>query len=128
MTQSLPRGPQLIADAPSGRSSPTSPAMGAEHGEAQGQILDQQTSNHRIPSPGGQERSGGSQQAAAPYAFVLFAAIELAFVFGLLVLTKLSPSQVLQVTSGTTAISVAGFFGRNAIVTIGRRVITGAGQ
>jgi len=63
--------------------------------------------------------------AANPFAFVLFATIELAFVFGLLVLTKLGPPQVLQIAGGTTAISVAGFFGRNAIVIIGRRMITG---
>jgi len=41
------------------------------------------------------------------------------------VLTKLGPPQVLQIAGGTTAISVAGFFGRNAIVIIGRRMITG---
>jgi hypothetical protein len=62
----------------------------------------------------------GERAPATPFAFVVFVAIELAFVFGLLVCTKLAPSQVLQLAGGATAISVAGFFGRNAIVIIGR--------
>jgi len=53
---------------------------------------------------------------------VCFAAIEQAFVFGLLVLTRLSPAEVLQIAGGTTVISVGGFFGRNAIVIVGRRL------
>lgn len=65
----------------------------------------------------------GGWFSANPFAFVCFAAIELAFVFGLLVLTRLSPAQVLQITAGATAISTGGFLGRNAIVTIGRRLV-----
>lgn len=64
----------------------------------------------------------------APLAFVLFAFIELAFVFGLLVLTKLAPSEILRIAGVTTAISVAGFFGRNAIIVVGRRLVTGFGN
>ena len=60
------------------------------------------------------------RNANTPFAFVIFAAIELAFVFGLLVCTKLNPAQVLQLAGGATAISVAGFFGRNAVVIIDR--------
>jgi hypothetical protein len=62
------------------------------------------------------------------FAFVSFAAIVYAFVFGLLVCTRLEPSQVLQITGGATAIIVAGFFGRNAMIVIGRRMITGPGK
>jgi hypothetical protein len=64
--------------------------------------------------------SSGERTVATPFAFVLFVAIELAFVFGLLVCTKLEPSQALQLAGGATGISVAAFFGRNAIVIIGR--------
>lgn len=62
------------------------------------------------------------------FAFVCFAAVELAFVFGLLVLTRLRPGEILQIAAGTTAISVGGFFGRNAIIVIGRRLLTGDGN
>ena len=70
----------------------------------------------------------GGRFSTNPFAFVCFAAIELAFVFGLLVLTRLSPAEVLQIAGGTTAISVGGFFGRNAIVIIGRRLLTAPGD
>jgi hypothetical protein len=66
---------------------------------------------------------GGSTPPGSRFAFVCFAAVELAFVFGLLVLTRLSPAEVLQIAGGTTAISVGGFFGRNAIVIIGHRLL-----
>lgn len=65
----------------------------------------------------------GGRFPTNPFAFVCLATIELAFVFGLLVLTRLSPAEVLQIAGGTTAISVGGFFGRNAIVIIGRRLL-----
>jgi hypothetical protein len=64
----------------------------------------------------------------ASLAFVLFAAIELAFVFGLLVLTKLAPAQVLTIAAQATGISVAGFFGRNVIVVVGRLMSSGSGN
>lgn len=64
--------------------------------------------------------SSRERTVATPFAFVLFVAIELAFVFGLLVCTKLEPLQALQLAGGATGISVAAFFGRNAIVIIGR--------
>ena len=72
--------------------------------------------------------SGGSPRSGPPAGFVVHAAMVLAFVFGLLVYTKLTPSQVLQITSGATAISVAGFYGRNAFIVIGRRMINGPGK
>lgn len=72
--------------------------------------------------------SSADRYVPTPFAFVIFAALELAFVFGLLVCTKLEPSQVLQITGGATAISVSGFFGRNAVITIGRRLIAGSGK
>jgi hypothetical protein len=74
------------------------------------------------------QATSADRYVATLFAFVIFAAIVLAFVFGLLVCTKLGPSQVLQITGGATAISVAGFFGRNAIIVIGRRLITGSGN
>jgi hypothetical protein len=69
--------------------------------------------------------SSSSVRPAVPVAFVVFVAIELAFVFGLLVCTKLSPVHVMQITAEATAISVAGFFGRNAAIILGRRMIAG---
>jgi hypothetical protein len=60
--------------------------------------------------------------------FVLFAGIELAFVFGLLVLTKLTPTQVLTIAAQATGISVAGFFGRNVIIVVGRLMNSGSGN
>ena len=86
------------------------------------------------PPPDPDEKTGLGEALASsadryvptPFAFVIFAALELAFVFGLLVCTKLEPSQVLKITGGATAISVAGFFGRNAVITIGRRLIAGS--
>jgi hypothetical protein len=70
--------------------------------------------------------SSADRNVPTPFAFVIFAALELGFVFGLLVCTKLEPSQVLQITGGATAISVAGFFGRSAIIVTGRRLIAGS--
>jgi len=66
-------------------------------------------------------------EAPPPTGFVAFTAVILAFVAILVIYTKskLEISQVLQITAGATAISVAGYFGRNAIVIIGRRLITG---
>ena len=72
--------------------------------------------------------SSADRYVLTPFAFVIFAALELGFVFGLLVCTKLEPSQVLQITGGATAISVTGFFGRNAIIVMGRRLIAGSGK
>ena len=72
--------------------------------------------------------SSGDRHSTTLFAFVGFAALVYAFVFGLLVCTKLEPSQVLQITGGATAISVAGFFGRNAVIVIGRRLIAGPGK
>jgi hypothetical protein len=109
--------PQGSQRALSGLSSPDDPAATELARTAAGALAD----GTPVSAP-------GDRYARAPFAFVLFAAIELAFVFGLLVLTKLQPSQVLQITSGATAISVAGFFGRNAIVIIGRRMIMGPGN
>lgn len=85
------------------------------HGVAKGQF-------QAAPQAFGRETttSSGERAVATPFAFVLFVAIELAFVFGLLVCTKLEPSQALQLAGGATGISVAAFFGRNAIVIIGR--------
>jgi hypothetical protein len=73
-----------------------------------------QASSREAPTP------PGDWTVNTPFAFVVFVAIELAFVFGLLVCTRLEPSQVLQLAGGVTGISVAGFFGRNAVVIIGR--------
>ena len=72
--------------------------------------------------------SSSAARPAVPVTFVVFVAIELAFVFGLLVCTKLSPVHVMQVTAEATAIGVAGFFGRNAAIIIGRRMIAGLGK
>ena len=71
---------------------------------------------HEAPVP------PGGRSSTSPFAFVCFAAIELAFVLGL-VLTQLPPAQVLQIAGGTTAISVGGFFGRNALIIVGRRLL-----
>lgn len=102
--------------------SPTSPAP--HRASLSG--LNSQDSNDSASCPAvcpPEEQSPASDRyAPAPLAFVLFAGIELAFVFGLLVLTKLDPSQVLKIAGETTAISVAGFFGRNAMVVIWRRI------
>jgi hypothetical protein len=81
--------------------------------------------------PWGQEDPvplAGDRLVPVSPAFVVFAAIELAFVFGLLVLTKLSPSQVLTTAAQATGISVAGFFGRNVLIVAGRLMSGGPGS
>jgi hypothetical protein len=62
------------------------------------------------------------RKGPASWPFVLLVGLELAFVFGLLVLTKLSPPEVLKVAGTTTAISVAGFFGRSAVIVVWHRI------
>jgi len=102
---------------PGGRRPP--PSLDATDDVAPAEFLETSQDLSRVAGPA----SPRSRAPANPFAFVCFAAIELAFVFGLLVLTRLSPAQVLQIAAGATAISTAGFFGRNAIVTIGHRLI-----
>jgi hypothetical protein len=58
-----------------------------------------------------------------PFAFVAALAVELSFVLGLVVLARLSPGHAVDAAASTTAVTVAGFYSRNAIVTIGRRLI-----
>jgi hypothetical protein len=60
---------------------------------------------------------------ANPFAFVAALAVELSFVLGVMVLAKLSPAHAVDAAASTTAISAAGFYSRNAIVTVGRRLI-----
>ena len=112
MAHPLSPGPHR---SPSGLARPDE-AIPAEHPET-GRLPDRTAT---------QESAGltGGRFYANPFAFVCFAIAELAFVFGLLVLTRLSPEQILQVAGGTTAISVGGFFGRNAVVIVGRRLMT----
>jgi len=120
MSHSLPPGPHRTgAAALSGLSTDDSPAIAADLSRAAAQVPGQES----LARP-----AAAGRYVANPFAFVLFTTIELAFVFGLLVFTKLGPSQVLQIAGQATAISVAGFFGRNAIVLIGRRMITGPGN
>jgi hypothetical protein len=91
--------------------------------EAAAQLLAQEVAGQEVLA-----LAAGGRFAASPHAFVAFAGIVFAFVFGLLAITRLHPAQVLQIAGGTTGISVAGFFGRNAVVIIGRRLITGPGK
>jgi hypothetical protein len=70
----------------------------------------------------------GGRFSTSPFVSARLVAIELAFAFGFLLLTRLSSAEVLQIVGGTTAISVGGFFGRDAIVIIGRRLLTGPGN
>jgi hypothetical protein len=60
---------------------------------------------------------------ANPFALVAALAVELSFVLSVMVFARLSPGHAVDVAGSTTAISVAGFYSRNAIVTIGRRLI-----
>jgi hypothetical protein len=92
-------------------------------GEAVVQALTQELASQEILTARSSDRF-----AASPVAFVIFAAVVFSFVFGLLVLTKLHPAQVLQIAGGTGVICVGAFFGRNALVAIGRRLITGPGK
>ncbi len=66
--------------------------------------------------------------AVTPFAFVATLAVELSFVLGIVVLAKLSPAHAVDVAASTTAVSVAGLYCRNAVVTIGRRLIGTAGH
>jgi hypothetical protein len=58
------------------------------------------------------------------FAFVLLVAVELSFVFGLLVVKKCTTGEAIWITAATTAIAAAAFYARGAIVTIGRRLIS----
>jgi hypothetical protein len=78
------------------------------------------------PADGAAKRSGGEVGRSCvsnPFAFVAALAVELAFVLGALVLAKLSPPHAIDAAASTTAVTAAGFYSRNAIVTIGRRLI-----
>jgi hypothetical protein len=114
MAHPLPPGPHRAL---AGASPADCPAL-TDPGEAVAQVL-----GHEALAP-----AAGGRYAASPFAFVLYAAIHLAFVFGLLVLTRRQPAQVLQIDGVAASIHVAGFFGRNAIVIIGRRMISGPGN
>jgi hypothetical protein len=107
---------------------PAGGTRSADSVEVVGHILAHEAADQVSASQVLAEPADGSRFAASPLAFVLFALIEFAFVFGLLILTKREPSQVLQIAGGTTTISVIGYFGRNAVVIIGRRVINGSGK
>jgi hypothetical protein len=76
-------------------------------------------------SEGSRPQRPAAQPPTNPFAFVLFVAVELAFVLGALALTKLSITQVMEIASWTTGLSVTAFFGRNAVVTIGRVIRAG---
>jgi hypothetical protein len=65
---------------------------------------------------------------ATPFAFVAALAVELAFVLCVLIRTRLSPADAVDTAASITAISAAGLYSRNAIVTIGRRLIGTAGH
>lgn len=114
MTHSLPPGQ------PRALSSLTS-ADDVQAGDPVGAALEGATAGREALAAGG-------RIAPTTFAFVLFAMVELAFVFGLLVLTKLPPAQVVKITAETTGIAVGGFFGRSAVVFIGRRLISGPGK
>ena len=61
--------------------------------------------------------------AVSLFAFVVALAVELSFVLGMVVLAKVQPAHAVGTAGATTAISVAGFYSRNSIVTIGKRLI-----
>lgn len=117
MASSYPQAPRRVLpvqDLPDGAAEPDDGAA---------EVL-----TREFPSPDLLTAGPGDRFASSPVAFVVFAVVVFAFVFGLLVLTRLHPAQVLQIAGSTGAICVGAFFGRNALVVIGRRLIADGKQ
>ena len=58
-----------------------------------------------------------------PFALVALLAVELLFVWGSIVFAKLSPAHAVNTAASTTVVAVACLYSRNAVVTIGRRLL-----
>ena len=113
------------------------PPYPGQLGSIQSEMLDAASPNgsagpywHAAHQPQTGDGSGGNNappRSSAcmmnPFAFVAALAVELSFVLGIVVLAKLSPARAVDAAAYTTAISVAGFYSRHAMVTIGRRLV-----
>jgi hypothetical protein len=118
-------------------SHPKPPAFSGQHGLAHDEMLAIDPAHlsdyrHGMPVPHPVEAGSGhpppasSTCTASSFALAAVLAVELAFVLGVIVLAKLSPAHAVDAAASTTAVAVAGFYSRNAVVTIGRRLIGSA--
>jgi hypothetical protein len=114
-----------------------SPPYSGHHGPLHPEILEAGVSNgsdgpHRYSAqlPSVTEVTGGnyfpppkSTCAVNPFALVAALAVELLFVWGSVVFAKLSPAHAVDTAASTTVVAVACLYSRNAVVTIGRRLV-----